>query len=340
MAEPARKLPEIETPRLPESKPPPDNIVDFNQYKYKRKFRQAQQATKQLTEEEIAKQYRQGTPMRGVSQSAGLTGGTGLPGEKTTGAEKPSAMAKAAETSPLEKKLETPPAPSTSTATPQPEAGQAAPVEEPAKEARQPQTRADFIRQEMARQRETIAQKKSEVEKTKKQHEEEVEQRSWKRMLSQGRLKRKKKELDQEEKRLERLGRILGIQQGSGLLLKASWLNLITTWGLSWFYIAFHFLAAYFTPFSNLFCKFGEEWLPKSVQQGPGGETAKQATKPLELIESCGCILIGLILLLIIFVIFLLVVIIAYAWENPLSALYRTANIAWEVIRCQISSCD
>ena len=92
MAEPARKLAADELKkisRLTKKSPPPDNIVDFSQYK--RKFEQNRLAAKRAkTEAEIAEEYKEGTPMAGVSSAAGLTGGIPLNGEiEKTAGEKP-----------------------------------------------------------------------------------------------------------------------------------------------------------------------------------------------------------------------------------------------------------
>ena len=98
MAQPARKLAADELKkisRLTKKSPPPDNIVDFNQYK--RKFEQDRLAAKRAkTEAEIAEEYKEGTPMAGVSSATGLTGGIPLNGEieKTAGAKSVTQLSK------------------------------------------------------------------------------------------------------------------------------------------------------------------------------------------------------------------------------------------------------
>ncbi|MFA6215370.1 MAG: hypothetical protein WC768_02290 [Patescibacteria group bacterium] len=130
-------------------------------------------------------------------------------------------------------------------------------------------------------------------------------------------------------------------QLASSKLLQQSWLNLIDTFGISYFYIAFHFIAAYFTPFSNLFCKFGEEWLPKVP--GPAGEAAKKASKPIELLEILGCVFIGLLLLLIISVIAFIIAFLGYIYENPWNftwnALIKPTSIEfWQYLKSLVGS--
>ncbi len=117
-------------------------------------------------------------------------------------------------------------------------------------------------------------------------------------------------------------------RQGTGTLLKASWLNLIDSFLLTWFYIAFHFIAAYLTPFSDLFCRFGEEWLPKEVTSKTG-KLGKTASKTLELVEIIGCFFIGLLIFTLIFLILVLFGSIIYAIEHPTVLL----GIGWNIIR-------
>src|SRR3989338_5423215 len=77
MAEPAKKLPAEEKQNFSpaqQGKNPAGEIIDFNQYK--RNLRKNQQVDRQtLPKQHIAEKYKQGAPMEGVSQSAGLTGG-------------------------------------------------------------------------------------------------------------------------------------------------------------------------------------------------------------------------------------------------------------------------
>ncbi len=53
-------------------------------------------------------------------------------------------------------------------------------------------------------------------------------------------------------------------QQITAQLLKASWLNIIDSFGTTLLYINFHFLGKYFAG-SKAFCDFGQEWAPKGM---------------------------------------------------------------------------
>jgi len=117
-------------------------------------------------------------------------------------------------------------------------------------------------------------------------------------------------------------------RQGTGGLLKGAWLNLVTSFGLTWFYIAFHFIAAYFTPFSDIFCRFGEEWLPKMYIDRTG-KLGKNLNKTLELVEILGCFAVGLLIFTLIFLILVLFGSIVYAIEHPTVLL----GFGWDIIR-------
>lgn len=269
------------------------------------------------TEQEKAQQAKAGAPMEGVSQSAGLTGGTEEAGSP-----------------PLSTR----------------DQGQPAGKQQ---NQQQEKERARQFKGQNQQEKRTTAQpggtepKRGLVNRIKDRSDKKRDKRleaagrlpvaqryrSYKRHLDEEVTGDKKKELKNKARQ-----KIIGAlarpsQQGTGHILKLAWLNLIDTFGLTWFYIAFHFLMAYFTPFSDLFCKFGQEWLPQSVKKG-GGDAAKRAGKPLELLEILGCLFIGIIIFLIIGVIVLLVAIIVYAWANPLESLKLSWAIAWEVIKC------
>lgn len=88
--------------------------------------------------------------------------------------------------------------------------------------------------------------------------------------------------------------------------LKQSWLNLLSSWGLTYFYILFHFFMAYIAN-SRAFCKFGEEW------GSPTSQTEKEFAKSFgaEIFEIIGMFLIGLIIAIIIlapFILFALII--------------------------------
>lgn len=228
----------------------------------------------------------------------------------------------------------------------QPEPQSGGQPDQQAPEKQRSQTRADFTKQRMEEQRKKISETLKKREGTKKEHDKNVEQKSWKRVLSNRKLKKQEKDLKKQKKTLDKLGKVLGTQTGTGHVLKLAWLNLIDSFGITWFYIAIHFLAAYFTPFSNLFCKFGEEWIPKKIQQLPSklpgpGEKASQATKKvnkgLELIESCACFLIGFLWLGVILLIFLIIGVIGYIATYPLDSFMAIGKLAWDIVKSYVA---
>lgn len=61
----------------------------------------------------------------------------------------------------------------------------------------------------------------------------------------------------------------LGVQasQLTAVALRISWQTLIASFGLTLFYVNFHFLARYLGG-SRKFCEFGSEWSPRSIATG------------------------------------------------------------------------
>jgi len=245
-------------------------------------------------EQAIAQKYLKGAPMTGVGSSAGLTGGTNP--EKDENSSQPNS--------------DSPSTATNSSQGNQAKTGQQSPV-----------TRADATQQSMDRQQKKIDKSQKKVEKTKQQHQKNVDSKSWKRILSGRKLKSQQKKLDKRKKELDATKKVLAVQKGSGRLLKLSWINLIDSFGLTYIYIVIHYIAAYFTPISNLFCKFGEEWIPETAKKEMGAEKAKRLSKKLELIEVAGCALIGLILLLLIFLILVIIGLLVYVISNPIEAI-------------------
>jgi hypothetical protein len=90
-------------------------------------------------------------------------------------------------------------------------------------------------------------------------------------------------------------------QQGTAELLKQSWLNVISSYGLTLLYINFHFVAKYIGSI-RLFCDFGEEWTSKmnKLSQAPGGGKAVQVAKAgLKYAEIIAILFIDFLLILI-----------------------------------------
>ena len=107
------------------------------------------------------------------------------------------------------------------------------------------------------------------------------------------------------------------MQLPSRQFLKTAWLNLISSYFLTYIYIFIHTIGAYlltpFTPFS----KPGEEWLPDVIPR----QQRKQASKWLEVPEIIFTVLIGVIISVLLFFVINLVVIMVYPFVDPLGSL-------------------
>lgn len=120
-------------------------------------------------------------------------------------------------------------------------------------------------------------------------------------------------------------------KQGTSWLLKASWLNLIDSLGLTLIYINIH-VFLHWVLGDKFFCKLGEEWAPKLAATG-GKEIAKSfgtAGKIAGIIEIMGLLLLDLAVLLIIFMnLALIVIIVSFmggaGWEG--------AKLIWELVK-------
>jgi len=78
--------------------------------------------------------------------------------------------------------------------------------------------------------------------------------------------------------------------KGTGELLKQSWMNLITSFGLTLIYINIHFVLRYLMGI-KFFCQFGEEWMPST----PGVEEV--VGKKAEIAEIIALIFLDLLVL-------------------------------------------
>ena len=88
------------------------------------------------------------------------------------------------------------------------------------------------------------------------------------------------------------------VKQGTGALLKFSWLNLVDSLGLTLIYINLHVFLRFIFP--SMFCKLGEEWLPKQAAVAIGGASqAAEVSKNIGLIEVIGLLLLDLLVIII-----------------------------------------
>lgn len=113
---------------------------------------------------------------------------------------------------------------------------------------------------------------------------------------------------------------------GTNYALRWAWTTLIPSWGLSLIYINLHvFLKMVFG--EKLFCKLGEEWIPKQISQAGGGEAAKTAGRAFGIVEVMGLVMLDLIVGFIIFGLLAFIVILADIIVNPISAIW---SFAWD----------
>ena len=114
---------------------------------------------------------------------------------------------------------------------------------------------------------------------------------------------------------------------GTSRALQWAWLTLIPSFGLSLIYINIHvFLKAVFG--EKLFCKLGEEWIPKPLA-GAGGEAGKGISKSISIIEVMGLLFLDLVAFIIILTALGLVVMIMGWIKHPLDAI---AQLGWGAI--------
>lgn len=95
-------------------------------------------------------------------------------------------------------------------------------------------------------------------------------------------------------------------KQGTNSILRWAWTTLIPSWGLSLIYINLHvFLKMVFG--EKLFCKLGDEWIPKQIQTA-GGDAGKTAGRAFGIVEVMGLVLLDLIAFFIIFAVLAILV--------------------------------
>lgn len=274
--------------------------------------------------------------MRGVSQSAGLTGGSGSPGrgdshrsnkfqknqkqragensDLSTSSPTQQTSQKAQESTPDQK----------SASSGGKTAGTADSRDDSSQKAKtqQPTTAQEKTEQAIDKKRQDITKTKQDLSDIRKKTlDQKGQDRSLKRVMNHARYSAKKRELKKSKQQLKKLEKTNELQKITSGLLRNSWIHIISSWGFTIFYICFHFGMAYFTPFSTFFCKLGEEWRFVQVIKKKSRATGERIAKPLEMAEGFGCCIIIGILGFISFVIIILFVTIAYIYIQPLSAI-------------------
>lgn len=115
------------------------------------------------------------------------------------------------------------------------------------------------------------------------------------------------------------MGNVIGeaedaAREATGEALRQSWINLFTTYGLTFLYINFHYIMAYLGgPFARFFPKAGREWLSKFTKGMPLPEQLKKEAE-----ETIGAGIepfeLGLVILVDVLIILLLLAIIFIAY--------------------------
>jgi len=118
-------------------------------------------------------------------------------------------------------------------------------------------------------------------------------------------------------------------KKGTNRLLKNAWIHLIDSFGATLLYIDLHVFLQNVLG-DKLFCKLGEEWIPKKIQAA-GGESGKATGEKIGLVESTGCCLLNLLALIIVLflvaVIALMFDIIAHPVEYILGAISESFKL-------------
>jgi hypothetical protein len=122
---------------------------------------------------------------------------------------------------------------------------------------------------------------------------------------------------------------------GTSWLLKASWLNLIDSFGLTLIYINLHVFGRWVLG-EKFFCKLGEEWLPKEAS-AVGGEAGKTAGRAVGIVEIMALLILDLIVIFIIFVILgILILIVSWwsaSWGEKIAMIFKAiTNLGWGAV--------
>ncbi len=100
--------------------------------------------------------------------------------------------------------------------------------------------------------------------------------------------------MDVKQRAKDKIEEKVGVpaRMGTNYALRWAWLTLIPSFGLSLLYINLHvFLKMVFG--EKLFCKLGNEWIPKQVQ-AVGGEAGRAGGKTIGIVEVMGLLVLDL----------------------------------------------
>ncbi|MEK7202765.1 MAG: hypothetical protein AAB653_00400 [Patescibacteria group bacterium] len=113
------------------------------------------------------------------------------------------------------------------------------------------------------------------------------------------RMTRARQALDLKERAKKKLEEkvMAPAKAGTNELLKQAWLNLINSFGLTLIWINIHVFLRWVLG-DKLFCKLGEEWLPKQISQVVGKKDEKMSGQAIRLVEVMALILLDLLVLI------------------------------------------
>ena len=122
--------------------------------------------------------------------------------------------------------------------------------------------------------------------------------------------------------------------------LQWAWKALIPSWGLSLIYINIHVFLRMVVG-EKLFCKLGEEWIPKQIS-GVSGEASKSTSKSIGMIEVMGLVFLDLMAFFIILAALGLLVMIATwlgaSWTEKLGMIYNLLkSMGWATMKALVS---
>jgi hypothetical protein len=121
------------------------------------------------------------------------------------------------------------------------------------------------------------------------------------------------------------------VRKGTNKLLKASWKNLIQSFGLTLIWINMHvFLRFVFG--QKLFCKLGQEWIPEKVSKTIG-TAGKNSSKTIGIAEVIVLLVLDLIVLAVLALIIAIVGVVVYAQIHPIGFYLAVWQDTLSVIR-------
>jgi hypothetical protein len=124
------------------------------------------------------------------------------------------------------------------------------------------------------------------------------------------------------------------IRKGTSSLLRAAWINLIDSFGLTLIWINIHvFLNKVLG--DGMFCRLGEEWTdrPGVSSSMAKGEIDKKARNSVGLVEKMGLGCLNLGCLIIFIAIFVVIALVLKFFENPLDFFAELIGFVWDATK-------